>query len=97
MTFGHVTVESQRSIFRFLKGESNTSLWIGKLYNQNTGILLYYLFVLPGGSPPYDGYPVDTLHSNHIVLVVIYSLTAGCGIVFAVLCLTFNIVYSNKK
>uniref|UniRef100_A0A1X7VGX3 G-protein coupled receptors family 3 profile domain-containing protein n=1 Tax=Amphimedon queenslandica TaxID=400682 RepID=A0A1X7VGX3_AMPQE len=78
MTFGRVTVESQRSIFKFLKGESNTSLWIG-------------------GSPPYDGYPVDRLHSNHIVLVVIYSLTAGCGIVFAVLCLTFNIVYSNKK
>ena len=49
------------------------------------------------GTPPYDGYEMDTIHKNHLALFVIYDITAFVGVIFVAVCLVFNIVFRNKK
>ena len=49
------------------------------------------------GTPPYDGYEMDTIHQNHLALFVIYDITAFVGLIFVAVCLVFNIVFRNKK
>ena len=48
------------------------------------------------GTPPYDGYEMDTIHKNHLALFVIYDITAFVGVIFVAVCLVFNIVFRNK-
>ena len=49
------------------------------------------------GTPPYDGYEVDTIHQNHLALIIIYDIVAFFGLIFVAVCLVFNIVFRNKK
>ena len=49
------------------------------------------------GTPPYDGYEVDTIHPNHLALIIIYDITAFVGLIFVAVCLVFNIVFRNRK
>ena len=49
------------------------------------------------GIPPYDGYEVDTIHQNHLALIIIYDIAAFVGLIFVAVCLVFNIVFRNKK
>ena len=49
------------------------------------------------GTPPYDGYEEDTIHPNHLALIIIYDIAAFVGLIFVAVCLVFNIVFRNKK
>ena len=49
------------------------------------------------GGVPYDGATLMTLHLNHIALVVLYSIAAVAGLVYAAICLVFNLLFRKKK
>ena len=49
------------------------------------------------GIPPYDGFPEETIHQNHLALIIIYDIAAFVGLIFVAVCLVFNIVFRNKK
>ena len=46
---------------------------------------------------PYDGATRMTLHHNHIALVILYSIAAVAGLVYAAACLLFNLLFRKKK
>ena len=52
--------------------------------------------VWPDGVPP-DGSPVQQLKHPLLVLVVVCYVLSGAVIVFAVICIVFNIYFRNKK
>ena len=52
--------------------------------------------VWPDGVPP-DGYPIQQLKHPLLVLVVVCYVLSGAVIVFAVICIVFNICFRNKK
>ena len=49
------------------------------------------------GTPPYDGFPEETIHQNHLALIIIYDIAAFVGLIFVAVCLLFNIFFRNKK
>ncbi|XP_019853928.1 PREDICTED: gamma-aminobutyric acid type B receptor subunit 2-like [Amphimedon queenslandica] len=49
------------------------------------------------GVLPYDGFPVIGITTNSIALVVIYDIVAGIGIIFAIVCFIFNIIFRKKR
>uniref|UniRef100_A0A1X7SG58 G-protein coupled receptors family 3 profile domain-containing protein n=1 Tax=Amphimedon queenslandica TaxID=400682 RepID=A0A1X7SG58_AMPQE len=49
------------------------------------------------GVPPYDGFPVIGITTNSIALVVIYDIVAGIGIIFAIVCFIFNVIFRKKR
>ena len=49
------------------------------------------------GGAPYDGAARERLRPNHLALVSTFSIAAIAGIVYAVVCLVFNIVFRNRK
>ena len=53
--------------------------------------------LLFSGGVPYDGAAQERIHPNSIVLVSIYSVAAFAGIVYAIACLLFNIIFRNRK
>ncbi len=60
--------------------------------------LLYFWHRLPpSGDPPYDGTARNQTHPNHLAVVSIYSVAAIAGIVYAIVCLLFNLVFRNKR
>ena len=46
---------------------------------------------------PYDGATQMTLHPNHLALVIVYSIAAVAGLVYAAACLLFNLLFRKKK
>ena len=48
------------------------------------------------GIPP-DGTPIKVTNTIQIFLVIIFDVLAVVGIIFALICLVFNIVFKNKK
>ncbi len=60
-------------------------------------ILICPLFVFTDGLVPYDGIPVEELTTVALPVTVMYILLASMGIVFAVLCLTFNFIFRKRK
>ena len=48
------------------------------------------------GIPP-DGTPIVVINTLHTALIVIIDIIAVAGIVFATVCLIFNIVFRNKR
>ena len=59
-------------------------------------IIISYYFD-QDGMPPYDGFPVIGIATNSIALVVIYDIIAGIGIIFAIVCFTFNVIFRKKR
>ena len=57
----------------------------------------FYLKPTITGGVPYDGATLMTLHLNHIALVVLYSIAAVAGLVYAAVCLVFNLLFRKKK
>ena len=49
------------------------------------------------GKPPYDGFPVTAFDKNNIVLVFMYDMVATCGLVFVIVCFSFNVAFRNRK
>ena len=46
---------------------------------------------------PYDGVPGEDIWTAFIPLVVVIYLLAAAGIFFAIVCLTFNYIFRNRK
>ena len=46
---------------------------------------------------PYDGYPQDVFHSNHLALIIVYSFLSFMGLLFSITCLIFNIIFKNHR
>ena len=57
-------------------------------------IILYSLYL--DGIPP-DGTPISVTNAIHTAVIVIFDLIAALGIIFAICCLVFNLVFRNKK
>ena len=52
--------------------------------------------VWPDGVPP-DGSPIEQMKHPLLVLVVIAYVMSGAVMVFAIICIAFNICFRNKK
>ena len=46
---------------------------------------------------PYDGAVVTTIHPNSVVMVVIFSVATGIGLVYSAGCLIYIIIFRNRK
>ena len=57
--------------------------------------ILYTIFNL-GGIPP-DGKPQSVLHKLLFPIIIVVDMLALLGILFAVVCLLFNILYRERK
>ena len=55
-----------------------------------------YIHKLAAGIPP-DGTPINVINTFKTELVVILDILAVAGIVFAIVCLVFNVVFRNRK
>ena len=55
------------------------------------------IFVVDVGGIPPDGSPVEIVHTFHIALIVVFYFLASLGIVFAIVCLLFNIIYRERQ
>lgn len=64
----------------------STTSWIG-CHNINITI----------DGVPYDGAIVTEIHSNPVVLIVIYFILATIGLFYAAVCLTFNVILRKRK
>ena len=49
------------------------------------------------GAPPLDGTPLTQLNYQHVPLLAVCYTLATAGIVFALVCLCFNIVFRKRK
>ena len=49
------------------------------------------------GGPPLDGTPLKVVRTFNIVLVVTFYCLATLGIMFAITCLMFNVIFRNRK
>ena len=60
-------------------------------------IIIFIIYFNEDGVPLYDGFPVIGITTNSIVLVFICDIVAGIGIIFAIVCFTFNVVFRKKR
>ena len=51
---------------------------------------------IPDGIPN-DGLPIEDIVTVHVGLTVVYVTLATAGLVFAVVCLVFNLVFRGKQ
>ena len=58
--------------------------------------ILFSTYLIPDGVP-YDGFVMKTIHPNNLCLQVIYYIMATFGLIFAGVCLVFNIVFRERK
>ena len=56
---------------------------------------LYYVYA--DGLVPYDGVPIEETTTVALPVTVSYILLATAGIVFTVVCLTFNFMFRNQQ
>ena len=49
------------------------------------------------GGVPFDGMPNERIATANIALVVVIDVFAAAGLTFAVVCLTFNFIFRNKR
>lgn len=49
------------------------------------------------GGPPPDGTPINVIHTFNIGLVATFYTLASLGIVFAIACFIFNIIFRSRK
>ena len=55
------------------------------------------LCVVVAGGIPNDGIPIREVVTVELGLTVVYMILATAGIVFVILCLSFNLLYRRKK
>lgn len=87
MTFNHVIVH----VHLFYSSIHST---INPLSSIDVVFIHYSLYL--DGIPP-DGTPISVTNTIHDAVIVIYDMIAALGIIFAICCLVFNIVFRNKK
>ena len=46
---------------------------------------------------PIDGTPIEEVVTVSLGLTVVYVILAAAGIVFAIVCLSFTLIFRNKK
>ncbi len=46
---------------------------------------------------PNDGALQERIHPNSLILISVYSVVAIAGIVYAVVCLLFNLIFRNRR
>lgn len=95
VTAGVVEVGNNISntVFRYEFNETLHTLWPGKC--QYCCSTLDYC-MSADGVVPYDGSANDVIHPIAIPIIVIYDILAVAGIIFAVGCTIFNIVFRKK-
>ena len=70
-------------------GVSHLMSWLGSL-------AVLEFFINSGGPPP-DGTPSKVIRTFKIGLVVTFYILASLGILFAIACLIFNIIFRSRK
>ena len=45
---------------------------------------------------PYDGSPVQEIDSHHLGLVIVYAMLAFAGLIYAAICLAFNVIFRKR-
>ena len=63
----------------------------------NSMCIIMSCIMLCAGLVPYDGVPEKKIETVHISITVVFIVLACCGMVFAVVCITFNFVYRKSK
>ena len=77
----------ERSSFTYISGECNATIWTTTgTDNCNTSV-----------SPPSDGTPLSHTNTPLLSLMVLTYMYATAGIIFALVCLVFNVIFRNKK
>ena len=60
----------------------------------------YYLIQIvdnPTASIPPDGTPITVVNTFKVELVAVFDISAAVGIMFAFVCLLFNILFRSRK
>jgi len=100
-----INVNSSEVIFK--NNVTRNSLWQGIVcvvvegHRHNISVIsnpttCWLLWTVADGVP-YDGAAVEVLHTNHEALMAIYSIAASAGLVYATLCLLFNVIFRKRK
>ena len=79
----------------------NGNIWPSEdTYNYSllyTIIYTMHVSIWHTGQTPYDGLPKKEIATIIVPVTVIFVLLDGCGILFALICLAFNILFRRKK
>ena len=79
--------------FSFISGIGDNDIYPGKwLSKYNVGFKLSFT----DGVPP-DGTPISIINTFKVELIVIFDTLVLLGIIFAVTCLLFNIIYRKRR
>ena len=55
------------------------------------------MVVFPTEGIPNDGIPIEDVVTVSVALTVVYVILATAGLVFAVACILFNIIFREKR
>ena len=80
--------------FNFVDGADVNDIYPGR------NLVLINTLIKPSfaaGGVPLDGMPINVTRTYRIELVVVLDVSAAIGILFAIVCLIFNIVFRKRK
>ena len=90
---------SHNYTFSYIDGAEQGDIYPGNyiMLLSNVCNTCYMHMGAPAAGIPPDGTPIIVIHTFKVELVVILDISAGAGIIFAIVCLVFNVVFRNKK
>ena len=101
-----MNININNSNFIFTEGESEHTLWPGDEYkiiiiiiykHMDSMIVLTHIYTPIIGGAPYDGSAENVIQHSHKAIQIVYSMLASTGLLFAVGCLVFNVVFRKTK
>lgn len=94
MKFSFAEVDkSENFTFNFT---SNITIYPGKTFILQHLPFNQILLLLLAGIPP-DGSPVRRIRTFKIWLIALFDILAILGIIFAVACFLFNLIFRNRR
>lgn len=86
------------TILLYVNNESNETVWLGNnICLFIIIIIILYPHLINAGYIPGDGTPINVVLPVKIPLLIVYYALATIGIIFAFICLLFNLVFRNRK
>lgn len=73
------------------------SLNLYLLYGEVSRSLLNFNFSISILEIPYDGYAQKKIREYNAAFVTVFTLLASAGVMFAGVCLAFNIIFRKRK
>ena len=96
-TLGEIHIDGGQLVIQYNHpfSSDNPGMWPGKISNVCHGRL--YIECPNADGIPNDGIPIEEVVTVSTTLTVIYGILAVAGLVFAVFCLLFTLIFRNRK